>query len=116
VKRRYRLTRTTDFKRVRFSGKSYSHPLVVLVASRNGLDVSRFAVTTGRSVGKAVQRNRAKRLIRAVFTAYQKSIDSGWDLIFIARVPITEASYLDVQAAIESLLAKAHLIQKVSYG
>jgi ribonuclease P protein component len=84
----------------------------VLVANRNGLDKTRFAVTAGRSVGKAVQRNRAKRLIRAAIVPHQKSICPGWDLIFIARVTLIQASFLDVQDAIESLMMKAHLIQE----
>jgi ribonuclease P protein component len=88
----------------------------VLVASPNGLDVTRFAVTAGRSVGKAVQRNRAKRLIRAAVAPHQKSIYPGWDLIFIARATLIQARYLDVQDAIESLMMKAHLIQEVSHG
>ena len=31
MKRRFRLTRSIDLKRVRSSGKSYAHPLIVLI-------------------------------------------------------------------------------------
>lgn len=111
MKRRFRLTKSTDFKRVRRLGKSYAHPLVVLVACRNQLDGSRIGVVAGRSVGGAVQRNRAKRLLRAAFQPELPVLCSGWDLILIARQPMASAAYWDVQAALRQLLRRARLIQ-----
>ncbi len=64
VQRTFRLTRSQDFKRVRQSGKSYAHPLIVLVAQANDEMKIRVGVAAGRTVGTAVKRNRAKRLLR----------------------------------------------------
>ena len=62
---KFRLTRSEDFKRVRRIGKSYAHPLVVLVvqASETSTHV-RVGVAAGKTTGTAVHRNRAKRLLR----------------------------------------------------
>jgi ribonuclease P protein component len=57
VKRRFRLTRSTDFKRVRSSGKSYAHPLVVLYALPSDQPHMRIGVAASKAVGNAVQRN-----------------------------------------------------------
>ena len=65
MQRKLRLTRSTDFKRVRHDGKSTAHPFLVLIALENQLSITKVGVTAGRSVGNAVKRNRAKRLIRA---------------------------------------------------
>jgi ribonuclease P protein component len=115
LKRRFRLTKSTDFKRVRRSGKSYAHPLIVLIAVRNDLEVSRFAVAAGRAVGKAVDRNRAKRQIREALRPMMPTISPGWDVILLARRPIAEAGFPHIQQALGTLIARAHL-QNESHG
>jgi ribonuclease P protein component len=111
VKRKFRLTRSTDFKRVRRLGKSYAHPLIVLVALPNELEQIRCGVAAGRSVGGAVQRNRAKRILRAALQAYIASVQPGWDLVLIARAPLREATYQQTLAALSDLLQRSRLLQ-----
>ena len=111
MKRKFRLTRSTDFKRVRRLGKSYAHPLIVLIALPNELDCSRVGVVAGRSVGGAVQRNRAKRLIRAALQPYMTSIRPGWDLMLIARAAMREATFQQAQTALTDLLRRSRLLQ-----
>ena len=110
MKRRFRLTGTADFKRVRHSGKSYAHPLVVLVVLSNGLEISRFAVAAGRSVGHAVQRNRAKRMIRAALTSKQEQVTPGWDVVVIARKAIRNVKFDQLCEALHGLLMSAGLL------
>lgn len=71
---------------------------------------SRFAVIAGRRVGKAVQRNRAKRLIRAAIQVYLPKITTGMDIVFIARARMGSASYQSVEIALGNLLERAQLI------
>jgi ribonuclease P protein component len=110
VKRRFRLAKSTDFQRVRRLGKSYAHPLVVLIALPNDLDRSRFAVSAGRSLGNAVHRNRAKRLIRESLRALLVAVAPGWDVIFLARAPLSHASLEAVSKAVRDVLDRANLI------
>jgi len=107
MKRKFRLRRSTDFKRVRRLGKSYAHPLVVLIKHPNQEGISRVGIAVGRSIGNAVQRNRAKRRIREIVRQHLPTIQSGWDLIFIARQPINSASHQDLEEAIEQLILRA---------
>jgi len=110
VKRISRLTSTMDIKRVRRSGKSYAHPLMVLIIKPSELGRSRFAVSAGRSVGKAVQRNRAKRMLREAIRPLIVSITTGWDIVLIARQPQSSASFQDTQMALIELLQRAQLL------
>jgi ribonuclease P protein component len=112
VKSRFCLTSSTDFKRVRRFGKSYAHPLVVLVVHSNQLEVTRFGVTAGRSLGGAVQRNRAKRRLRTAQQVYLGKLPNGWDLIWIAREPLLRAPFTEVQTAMAGLLKRAGLLDK----
>ena len=109
MQREFRLTRSTDFKRVRRDGKSYARPLVVLIAIENQLPISRVGVAAGRSVGNAVKRNRAKRLIRAAARELHPQIVSGWDLVIIARAPIIQIKMPQVRTALQELLQRAKI-------
>jgi ribonuclease P protein component len=109
VKRRFRLTRSTDFKRVRSIGKSYAHPLVVLIAAPSEADTTRIGIAASRSAGGAVSRNRAKRLLREACRPLVAQLAPGKDIILIARSPISAATLAEVQEALQALFRRAHL-------
>lgn len=105
--RQQRLTRATDFKRVRRTGKSYAHPLLVLIAAANDHPFSRVGVTTSRSFRTAVARNRARRRLRHAVHPRMVEISPGWDLVFIARPALIDAEWKRLEEAIMTLLAQA---------
>jgi ribonuclease P protein component len=109
VQRQFRLTRSTDFKRVRRDGQSYAHPLIVLIALKRRQAVRKVGVAAGRSVGNAVKRNRAKRLIRAAVRDLLPHIPAGWHLVIIARAPILRVKMPAVRDALRSLLQRVDL-------
>lgn len=94
---------------MRRSGKSYAHPLVVLIAQENGGTRVRVGVAAGRTIGTAVSRNRAKRILREVMRSLLPNIASGWDLILIARPALISAAFEDVRQAVINLLHRAQL-------
>jgi ribonuclease P protein component len=113
VNRRFRLTRSTNFERVRRYGKSYAHPLIVLVALPNQTENTRFGVAAGRSVGGAVQRNRAKRLLRHAIQQVLPLVKPGWDVVLIARHHTAGATFQQTVTALAILLGRARLLQEV---
>ena len=129
MQRKFRLTRSEDFKRVRRSGKSYAHPLVVLIVQahdkRSGpVDKQsnpvekqnttsprvKVGVAAGRTVGTAVYRNRAKRLLREAMRSLLPQIKPGNDLILIARPGLTSASLEETRHALLTLLQRAQAL------
>jgi len=109
VQRKYRLTRSTDFKRVRHTVKSYTHPLIVLAVKSNDKSEIRVGVTAGRSVGGAVRRNRSKRLLREAMRPMLLDLPAGWDLLLIARSPLPSKSLQEIRDSLENLLRRANL-------
>ena len=107
MQRKFRLTRSEDFKRVRRSGKSYAHPLVV---QANGMPRTQVGVAAGRTVGTAVHRNRAKRLLREALRALIPNLASGHDLILIARPGLISATPTATRQALLQLLGRAQLL------
>lgn len=110
MQRKFRLTRSTDFKRVRRTGKSYAHPFVVLVVQTSDAPRVRVGVTAGRSVGGAVQRNRAKRLLREAMRPLLPDLLPGWDLILIARPALPSRSLQEIRQVLTSLLHRAQIM------
>ena len=110
MERQYRLRKNVDFQRVRRQGQSWVDKLLVLSAVANGLDRSRFGFSVSRRIGKAVVRNRIKRLMREAARQHQDCIPGGWDVVLIARPPMREASFPAVERAVEELLRRAHLL------
>lgn len=81
----------------------------MLYALPNEMEHSRFGFSASRRIGKAVRRNRIKRLIREAIRLNLKDVAGGWDVIFIARHPIREADFHRVRGAVEDLLRQANL-------
>ena len=113
MQRRFRLTRSEDFKRVRRSGKSYAHPLVVLIVQKSDQPRVRIGVAAGRTVGTAIKRNRAKRLLRESMRPLIPNIASGLDLILIARTGLVSASLEETKEALQNLLKRAQILNPV---
>ena len=110
MQRSFRLTRSEDFKRVRRDGKSYAHPLVVLIVQSNDQSRVRVGVAAGKSVGTAVYRNRAKRLLREAMRTLLPDLAPSLDLILIARPALASAALVDVREALLHLLQRAKLL------
>jgi ribonuclease P protein component len=107
MNRRHRLARSEEFQRVRRQGRSWSHPLLVLLAVRNGLGYARFGFLVSKRIGKAVVRNRVRRRLREAVRARLDRIAVGWDIVLIARAPIVQADFWHIGEALDSLLQRA---------
>lgn len=93
-------------------GKSYAHPLLVLVILPGDAGSLRIGVVAGRYMGNAVKRNRVKRQLRAAIFILQRQMALGWDIIFIARKPMGDASFEKIQDAVKTLLLRARVLEK----
>lgn len=90
------LRTAADFSEIRASGKKwecgffYAH---FLEKAESLSPVRRLGVIASRRIGNAVQRNRAKRLLREVFRNNQALLPENCDLLLVARPSIRRADY-----------------------
>jgi ribonuclease P protein component len=70
----------------------------------------KIGVTAGRTVGTAVYRNRAKRLLREAMRPLIPTIRPGFDLILIARPGLTSATLEETRRALLTLLQRAQIL------
>ena len=99
------LTRNTQFELVYDKGTSWIGKEIVIRILPNSLDISRYGFTVSRRVGKAVIRNRVKRMLREIMR--QTPLQSGWDIVIIARTPAARTDYSTLTRVIKRLLYRA---------
>lgn len=106
------LRKKKDFSTVYSKGRSVGERYVVLFYRRNRLPYNRTAFLASKKVGKSVQRNRARRLMKESVRDLQGDLKTGYDLIFIARNTICNLKCADVKKSIEAALKKSGLLDK----
>jgi ribonuclease P protein component len=79
------LRRPADFRRVYERRRSVSDSWLIVYACENGLPYLRLGLSVSRKFGKAVQRNRLRRLYREAFRLTRAQMPVGLDLILIPR-------------------------------
>jgi len=110
VNRSQRLRRPDQFQRVRRDGRSWTGPLLTLNAVGSNRRGSRCGFVVGKRIGKAVERNRARRRVREAVRLVFDNIPPGWDLVFVVRSPaVATIEFPHIRAAVEQLLRRAGL-------
>ena len=106
------LNKNRDFTRIYSRGKSYVPPHMVLYVAKNRLGTTRVGLTATKKVGKAVQRNRARRVMRAALQEHLSQNVGGYDIILVARARTPYLKSTQVSRTFSRLLQKAGLPDK----
>ena len=102
---------TADFAALQSSSRSRAHPLVVVRYRRNGVDSTRYGISTGRRIGGAVVRNRVRRRLRSLLRGLSGRVAGGWDILIVCRPASASVSQAELGAALEGLLRGAGLLE-----
>ena len=100
------LNKNHDFRRLYRKKSAVSAPLVTYVA-KNRLGFNRVGITTSKKIGKAHDRNRARRVIREAYRLLLPSFlqGVGYDIVFVARARTTNCSMQEVYKVMKKHLS-----------
>ncbi len=86
------------------------HPALVTYVMKNRAGFCRIGITTSKKIGNAVQRNRARRVIREAYRQLAPQISGGYDIVFVARTRTHHVKSTQLQTAMAAQLTELGLI------
>ena len=101
-----------DFTEIYNKGKSLGDRYVVVFHRENHLDYTRTAFLASKKVGKSVQRNKARRLMKESYRELKEQVKPGNDIIIIARNTINQATYRQVRKSLRNALHRGKLLKE----
>lgn len=110
---RYRpICRNAEFSRVYTRGKNYVTPQLVMYVLKKKSGRTRVGLTASKKVGKAVMRNRARRVMRAAIAEHLDYDIGKYDLVFVARGMTPHLKTQQLSKAVAKLFKQAGLPDK----
>ena len=107
--RKERLRLRKDFRTVFKNGRSVYNGYFRIVYVKNDVGLRRIAVLVKKKIGKAVYRNRIRRLVKEFFRNNKNKFPESIDMVFLAREKLRgkkEINYKDVEKMILNLVER----------
>jgi ribonuclease P protein component len=105
------LKQNKEFRTAYYRGKSIVHPFLIVYVRKNRFGITRMGITTGKKIGKAVQRNRCRRIIREAFRQLLPKLKDGYDYVFVARTATVKRTSTELLHVMSEQLQKAGYLQ-----
>ncbi|WP_422485780.1 ribonuclease P protein component [Gudongella sp. DL1XJH-153] len=98
-----RLRKNMEFRKVYKARKNFWNRNLILYIRKNGTEETRIGVTITKKVGNAVVRNKLKRRIKELNSAYIANLKSGYDIVVIPKKNAVDLSFKDLNSALKHI-------------
>ncbi|MBF1050617.1 MAG: ribonuclease P protein component [Peptostreptococcaceae bacterium] len=99
------------FKYIYTNGKSFANKKLVMYYIKNNEEKLQIGISISKKVGKAVVRNRLRRLIKENIRL-SENIKNGYSIIFLARVGADDLNFDTIKSSMNHILRKCELLEK----
>ena len=106
------LNRNTLFKRLYYRGKTVKTPFFTFYYMNTRASKNRVGFTVSKKIGKAVMRNRARRLMYESFRLYEEQLANGYYMVLVARSDILKTDFERIRKTMEKALQKSGLLSE----
>jgi ribonuclease P protein component len=111
--RERRIKQGRDFLRIKTEGQRFaSGCLIANWASAAAGGASRLGVITGRKIGNAVVRARARRVLREAFRLHQLELAQPIDLVLVARPSIVGKAFPTVERDLLEAFRRGRILKE----
>ncbi len=114
------MTKRRDFELVFKEGINSAAKYFIIYVKKNGLTYNRLGLSVSKKIGKAVARNRIKRLLREAIRKVSEKIPLNYDFIVIAKKSSSEAKLEDIvrdmRKSLEKIKENGNENKKLSYS
>lgn len=114
MKKTKMLKKNYQFKNLLRKGNYYSGKFLEAFIKKNNSKYNLLGIAIGVKLGKAVKRNRLKRLIRENYRAIENNIKSGYSIVFLwkKKQDISNANFKIIKKDINKILSSAKIIEE----
>ena len=97
------LKNNQQFRFVYKNGRSYANKYFIMYVKENGLDKNRIGISVSKKVGNSVVRHTITRLVRESYRLNESVLNSGLDMVVIARKSAKDKTCQDIGSALQHL-------------
>lgn len=106
MKKTISIKKNREFIRMYKKSKFYVGKFMIIYSYKNKLNTNRIGITASKKVGKAVKRNRIRRLVKESLRFYENYIIDYHDLIFVIRKNEELPTFEQIKKEMKFLLKK----------
>ena len=101
-----------EFKNVLSKGKFYYGENIHFYIKSSTSKINKLGIAISRKQGKAIRRNRIKRLIRENYKEFEEKIEKGTQILIVVnrKKDLKDITFYDVQEDFYRTLKKANIL------
>jgi len=113
LKKTFSLKASKEFQKVINKGVWYGGELISIYIMPNKEKFNFLGLAIGKKVGKAVKRNRVKRVVRAAYLEMEENIKKGFNIIIVwrAKAKFEELTFKCIRRDLERAFKKMNLVE-----